>query len=230
MRSLLLGAEITVPSDIDESQNSFPASSITNLAENESVGHRDGDGDGAHDISDNTFQDLTTPPTSPGKETAFKKRKVYVQTTAATSGIWHHFNKMEIKKESALCILCNKEVYYSKNYSTGMLIHHVQRHHKQVYQQHLSSKAEEKIVSQSRQSIGTKGTVKPFLINCPKFENCLIKWMIATYQPLRCCEEQSFREMCLSLNKKCPVLSREELKTMLGEEYAIAQKHLKVIL
>jgi len=36
--------------------------------------------------------------------------------------------------------------------------------------------------------------------------------------------------MCFSLNKKCPILSRERIQTLLSEEYTITQKQIKVIL
>ena len=38
--------------------------------------------------------------------------------------------------------LCMKEVYYSNDYSTSMLIWKMKRHHKDVYKHHLKAKAE----------------------------------------------------------------------------------------
>jgi hypothetical protein len=47
--------------------------------------------------------------------------------------------------------------------------------------------------------------------------------MIATYQPFRCVDDPHFRAMCQSLNPKDPILSREKLKSLVSEEFYIAQ-------
>jgi hypothetical protein len=61
-----------------------------------------------------TIEDLIiTPPTSPVQ--VVKKRKVYSSTNTTASWIWCHFKKLDMKKEFALCLVCDKEVYYSKN-------------------------------------------------------------------------------------------------------------------
>ena len=126
-------------------------------------------------ISESTIEDLITAPTSPVQ--VVKKRKVYSSTNTTASWIWCHFKKLDMKKEFALCLVCDKEVYYSKNYSTSMLIRHVQRHHKQLYQEHLTSKAEEIIASEQRRN--TQGfpssSLKPFLISCPKLKKLSCK-------------------------------------------------------
>jgi len=88
-----------------------------------------------------------------------------------------------------------------------MLIQHMKRHQKEVFKHHLEAKAEEKLAEEVKGD--AQRFIKPFLITCPSFEQSLMTWMIPTYQPLHCCEEKSFREMCFSLNKKCPILSRE---------------------
>jgi len=47
-------------------------------------------------------------------------------------------------------IYAEKEVYYSKDYSTSMLIWHMKRHHKDIYKHHLESKAEEKLAKEGK--------------------------------------------------------------------------------
>jgi len=78
------------------------------------------------------------------EESPSKKRKAYNKINAETSWIWSHFKKMEDKKGFAFCDLCMKEVYYSKDYSTSILIRHMKRHHKDEDKHHLEAKAEEK--------------------------------------------------------------------------------------
>jgi hypothetical protein len=109
-----------------------------------------------------------------------------------------------------------------------MLVRHVRRHHKEVYNNHLEAEADAKLV------LGNDGdkqqSLKTFLTNCPKFESCLITWMVATYQPLSCCEDPSFQNMCFSLNQKAPIIGKDKLWTLLTEEYAITKNKLKMML
>jgi len=77
------------------------------------------------------------------------------------SWIWSHFEKLE-NKTLAFCCLCHKEVFYSKCYSTGMLIHHVNVHHKAVSSQHLKSVAD--TVPRLELDSKRQGTVNPSLI------------------------------------------------------------------
>jgi len=157
-----------------------------------------------------------------------KKRKAYTFKASESSWIWSHFDKLDNNKMFAFCRLCQKEVYYSKCYSTGMLIRHVKNHHKGVYSQHLKSVAD--AVPRVEVDSKRQGCLESSLIPCPKFETCLVNWMIATYQPLRCCEDPTFREMCLSLNKKSPILSREKLRSLITEEYVMTRKQITSIL
>jgi hypothetical protein len=92
---------------------------------------------------------------------AHKKRKTYNFKSSELSWIWSHFEKLE-NKTLAFCCLCHKEVFYSKCYSTGMLIHHVNVHHKAVSSQHLKSVAD--TVPRLELDSKRQGTVNPSLI------------------------------------------------------------------
>jgi hypothetical protein len=157
-----------------------------------------------------------------------KKRKAYTFKSSKSSWIWSHFDKLENNKMFAFCRLCQKEVYYSKYYSTGMLIRHVKNHHKGVYSQHLKSVAD--AVPRLEVDSKRQGCLESSLIPCLKFETCLVNWMIATYQQLRCCVDLTFREMCLSLNKKSPIPSHEKLRSLITEEYVMTRKQITSIL
>jgi hypothetical protein len=203
----------------------FPASSVSINASNtctvtgSSSSYPDND-----DLSIDNLSDGSEEP-----ESQVKKRKAYSMKISRTSWIWDHFNRMEEKKVFAFCTICGVEVHYSKDYITSMLVRHVRRHHKQVYKNHLEAEAQAKLASENKAS-GCQQSMQPFLMHCPKFETCLINWMVATYQPLHCCEDQTFRDMCLSLNKKAPILSRDKLRTLLSEEYTMTKSKLKMIL
>jgi len=91
-----------------------------------------------------------------------------------------------------------KDVYYSEEYSTSMLIYHMKRH-KDVHKHHLEAKVEEKLAVEGKGD--SQRTIKPFLITCPNFEQSLINWMIATHQPLCCCEDKFQRHVLFSKQK-----------------------------
>jgi hypothetical protein len=63
---------------------------------------------------DSTFLDISP----------VKKRKVQHRTRTATSWIWNHFKKIDNKTGFALCQICLNEVYYTKDFSTSMLVRH----------------------------------------------------------------------------------------------------------
>jgi hypothetical protein len=56
-----------------------------------------------------------------------------------------------------------------------------------------------------------KGSKDAFVVSAPSFEQCVMNWVVETYQPLRCVKDKSFCEMCYSLNKKAHILSRDKL-------------------
>jgi hypothetical protein len=128
-----------------------------------------------------------------------KKRKAYCLKSGESSWVWSHFKKQPANKQFAFCLLYQKDIFYSKYYSTGMLTHHLKNHHWAVYHNHLKSVADNAL-SMLQPDCSMQGSMSAFLMSCPKFENCLVNWMVATYQPVCCCEEPTFREMCLSLN------------------------------
>jgi hypothetical protein len=145
---------------------------------------------------------------------------------SAKSWVWSYFKKVDAAGKHCLCLICNTEVNYSYKKSTGALGHHIKKIHLSVWQQHLRDKAE---VSSSTSSTSTL-SLDPFLKHCPKFEKCLLKWMIATYQPLCCIEDQHFRAMFQSLYSKAPIVSRVKLPTLISEEFHLAELKVKSIL
>ncbi len=83
-------------------------------------------------------------------------------------------------KEHAFCLLCKMDVYYGASHATSNLKKHVDRHHKEVYKAILSERAKK------RQSIvpaqGDSQRSLDHFLKVPSYEDCLIRWMIQTYQ------------------------------------------------
>ena len=156
------------------------------------------------------------------------------------SWVWNYCKKTDDPLFSQ-CLLCPVKINRGANQSTGPLIRHISRAHNSVYRQRLANQAmaivsgsgsanQSTPISEVSFSGSSSLTLDPFFVDCPKFEDCLLKWVIATYQPLRCVEDPNFRRMCHSLNKKAPIMSREKLKMLLAERYHLTEATLKQIL
>jgi hypothetical protein len=175
------------------------------------------------------FDDMDPLPELP-RQVIAAKRSHSSNSGASKSWVWAYFNKVDGNGSqiNCLCTLCNKKVNYSSTRSTGTLARHIKRYHKSMWEEHLRQKTEVSLSSAS----GSTSTlsIEGFVKYCPRFEKCLVQWMIATYQPFRCVDDKHFREMCLSLNPKAPTLSREKLKTLVSEECFVAKVKVKKIL
>jgi hypothetical protein len=150
-------------------------------------------------------------------------------SSSKLSWVWSHFKRPSNKKDAhVFCLLCEKNVFYTASRTTGMLERHFKRHHSRFFQEALNSGAK-KVPKLSKDVPMAQASVKGFMVSCPNFKKCLISWAIDTYQPLLCCEEQSFRSLCLSLNMKSPILSRDKLGTLVQCEYLSVQEKMHKI-
>ena len=194
--------------------------SIASVSVTSSIHDDDGDKENAatsfsdHD-DDQENNDLLSP-SLPKKKSVLKQRR-------RTSWVWKQFKDIADKKEYSLCILCNKDIFYGGSRSTGMLERHIQQRHPQVHHDELSSRANDTIEQ------GAQRSMSSFLVQCPTFESCLLKFMIKTYQPLRLTEIEEFRDMCLSLNKRAPILGVNHMQRLLKARFHEVQKQLIVI-
>jgi hypothetical protein len=66
------------------------------------------------------------------------------------------------------------------------------------------------------------------LIPCPQFEVVLLKWMAKSFQPLSLGEDEDFREVCKSLNKRSPILGRDCIYRVLTRGYHLVQQRMIV--
>jgi hypothetical protein len=65
-----------------------------------------------------------------------------------------------------------------------MLERHIRRNHVKVYSEAMTKQAQEKLLIPSNDEITTQSSITGFVVACPTFESCLLKWMIKTYPPL----------------------------------------------
>lgn len=166
---------------------------------------------------DNKENDDLLSPLVPTRISVRRKRR------PKTSWVWNHFKDVAGKRSYCFCLLCSKEVFYGDSRSTGMLERHIQRRHLKTYQDELRSRTNKAIEQETQSSINS------FAVPCPTFKSCLMKWMIKTYQPLRVTENEEFRDMCRSLNKRSPILGADCVQRLLKTEFHHVQSQLIVI-
>jgi len=249
MRSLLSSP---IPSSTDGSGNTGTMSSVTNHVSSAAEGSN-GNGDdlddchGIEGIDQEDFLDDddadsagggTLPTTtitvynskdseknwpSPSKARMTKKN--------ARSEVWKHFQvfKERLYKSWTFCIHCNRNVFYTDTMSTGMLIRHLRKHHRDQYDAFIEVEVEKEKKEEKKRKTTASGQKKVtgFMSYFPNHEKALINWVIKTYQPLTACEEESFRQYSQSLNLKAPVIGREKLRTLLSKEAADVRGDIK---
>lgn len=195
--------------------------------ENETNELSESDDDGMEQVELSDDDDNTSRP--PLQNVAVTKRK------KRTSWVWDCFKSQASDKKHAFCLLCSSNVYYGDSRSTGMLERHLRRKHGKEYSEAVSNLAkkkleEEQAMESSSSAHLSQSTLSGFVVHCPSFEACLLRWMIKTYQPLCVSECEEFRNMCRSLNKRSPSLGSDRLSRLLKTEYHAIQLKLIAIL
>jgi len=87
-----------------------------------------------------------------------------------SSWVWNHFKCVRESKTHAFCLLCQKEIFYTKTRSTGMLERHIKRSHPKTFQQALRK--------------GEKKTPAPSQVTMESFVSVLL---IMLYEPISLC-------------------------------------------
>jgi hypothetical protein len=184
------------------------------------------------EILEEEDQENTIPPSPSDILSPLVSTKISLpKRKPKTSWVWKHFKPSSTNKDYAFCTLCSLEIFYGSSRSTGMLERHIQRKHPKAHSDILKSHVAEKnhTVAEDGATELTQSSISEFVAACPKFESYLLRWMIKTYQPLRCCESNEFRMMCKSLNKRSPIIGRERLNQLLKSQYHELQSKLIVI-
>ena len=150
----------------------------------------------------------------------------------AKSSIWNYFEVYTAKafKDLAVCMICDADVYYSDSMSTTMLQRHLRGKHRSVFDTLVEEDVKKKLKTEADSIAVQQTSLKSFVTVCPSFEKAYLKWLIDTYQPIKSCEYESFREMCYSLNGKAPTFGREKVRLLLTREAASVRIKLKEIL
>jgi hypothetical protein len=142
----------------------------------------------------------------------------------ASNEVWEYFRIYNEKhfRTHAFCVLCNKDVNYGKTHSTSSLDKHIFRHHKDEYKNIMTERAKKRICIESKRGTSTvtvQSKVTDYVDSNPEYQACLLKWLIATYQPLSTVEHETFRNMTSSLNRKVQVVGEGKIRRLLSTKY-----------
>ena len=154
--------------------------------------------------------------------------RVELRRKKKTSWVWGYFKPLEEPKFNALCTLCNQAIFYGRSFSTTNLSRHIERRHYNQYSNHLRelNKANKSTNSAGASIFLTQGSMDRYAVACPEFEDRLLDWIVSDYQSLRVFESEAFRDMCRSLNKKAPILSRPRVGQLLSKTFVDTQEEM----
>ena len=144
---------------------------------------------------------------------------------ATKNEVWQFFQVYNEKKfkTHVFCMLCKSDVSYGKTHSTSNLEKHIQRQHKKEYTSIMKERADKRLKVHAEISISTSFQKQQKLSNymekADDYQECLVKWMIDSYQPLSAVEKDSFRAMVHCLNRKAPVIGYDKIRTLLSNKY-----------
>jgi hypothetical protein len=52
-----------------------------------------------------------------------------------------------------------------------------------------------------------------------EYQECLLDWMVSSYQPFSAIQNDSFHKMVHSLNKKAPVIGEDKIRSLMSMKY-----------
>ena len=181
--------------------------------------------------------DEEVPPTS---ISGFKVGGTLINNFRAKNDVWQFFKVYKEKNFSkvACCMLCKDadasqpDITYGTSHSTGVLERHIYRHHEEENSLLIAAKRQKLLSSNSSpaSSSSVQSAMTSYATPCPLYESMLLNWIVMTYQPFSTVENNSFREMVTSLNKKAPVISREKIQKLISNKYHDTRLSLSSIL
>jgi hypothetical protein len=157
-------------------------------------------------------------------------------TNGTKNEVWQFFkvyNENKFKTR-VFCVLCKSDVSYGKTHSTSNLEKHMQRHHKKEYASIMKERAEKRLKIHAEISGSTslpkQQKISSYMETVDNYQECLVKWMIDSYQPLSAVEKDSFRAMINCLNSKAPVIGFDKIRTLMSNKYFDAMHDVSTIL
>jgi len=144
---------------------------------------------------------------------------------ATKNEVWTYFQVYNEKKfhTHAFCVLCKSDVSYGKTHSTSNLEKNIQRKHKTEYDIIMAERANKRLKIHAEISFDATSYKQKLLSNytvrSDDYQECLVKWMVNSYQPLSVVQSDAFRNMVKALNNKAPVIGEDKIRTLISNKY-----------
>lgn len=128
--------------------------------------------------------------------------------------LWKYFKVFKNKKQKnfAFCVLCRRQVNYSKSYSTSALSHHLRYNHKAMHEEYMRGQLQ-------KSPLHSACINDHFRVEIPTAEDKLIDWIIRRNIPISEVEAPEFRSFCNSLNKNWEHISRPTAMDNITKKY-----------
>ena len=141
-----------------------------------------------------------------------------VAVVGRTSEAWKHFKVYESNNELAVCNYCNREIKTSGG-STGHLLNHYRTcQNKEIN----VKKKDENVKDVDRVDTNSSSKAQNGILNydyvktAPSFIPACTKWIALRKESLEIVEDPLFRQMCLSLNRKAPLLTVQDIQEQMA--------------
>ena len=144
---------------------------------------------------------------------------------ATKNEVWQFFQVYNEKKfkTHVFCMLCKSDVSYGKTHSTSNLEKNIQRKHKTEYDIIMAERANKRLKIHAENSFDATSykqkLLSDYTVRSDDYQECLVKWMINSYQPLSVVQSDAFRSMVRALNNKAPVIGEDKIRTLISNKY-----------
>jgi hypothetical protein len=105
----------------------------------------------------------------------------------------------------------------------------MQRHHKKEYDLIMCELANKRLkLVEAGDMVQQK--VTKFMTLTDEYQECLLDWIIDSYQPLAAVQKDSFHKLIHTLNKTVPIIGQDKVRSLLSTKYFETQQHIAKIL
>jgi hypothetical protein len=108
---------------------------------------------------------------------------------------------------------------------------HMQRHHKKEHDLMMCERANKRLkLVEAGDTCTVQQKLTKFMTLTDEYQECLLDWIINSYQPLAAFQKDSFRKLIHTLNKTVPIIGQDKVRSLLSTKYFETQQHIAKIL
>jgi hypothetical protein len=150
-------------------------------------------------------------------ESGPSSRGSLVEKSSTPAKVWKYFKVYQYENLIANCKLCAQDLKW--NGSTSTLTRHLQSRHPKEHKELIEKNME---ILVKAQQTGMQNFVSGGG-NRSDQEEKLLKWVVKAFQPYSVVEDETFRNMLRSHNRKAKPMSSKHLKTLVEEKSVIVK-------